>query len=184
MCIRDRLDSLATLFPDTPASQSATVPLRLAIQFRTRAMESHGSEQLISWELSSGSRSANYPNGNTRLDWYPGDGIVLSLNWANYSRWRPIPDSRQPDLVAEDQQASFLAQGAWSLFRMIAQHRVTDHIVHSDEEVTLGFVIPTRLDAAANPARNTSTRIYLALRSITPEPKIGLRFPYIAPMLD
>lgn len=103
---------------------AAPQPLKLDITFRALPQESPGSEQVVSWVVSSGSRVASYPGGKPpTVDWSYGQVLALDLNWAELSVWRPAAYPVQSGYRVEGSTASFTESGNWALLRMLQRYQ-------------------------------------------------------------
>lgn len=99
-------------------------PMKLDITFRALPKESAGSEQVVSWVVSSGSRVASYPSAKPpAVDWSYGQVLALDLNWAELSVWRPSVYPGQSGYRVEGSTASFTESGNWALLRMLQRYQ-------------------------------------------------------------
>jgi hypothetical protein len=118
--------------------------------------------------------------------------LQLDLTWATGSRWRPVADPNQADLTVNGTTASFSDAGAWSLLRLIQQHRAAVNPDPLDPgRVVLVFDLPTLAEsAAAGPAARTNARPHVALTLSAKDAKGAAAalplplIPALAPALD
>ncbi|HEX8963539.1 MAG TPA: type VI secretion system protein [Rhodocyclaceae bacterium] len=169
-----RLDGAANFF--RAALADGVQSLRLDLGFRALPKQSPGSEQIVYWRLVSGTRAAIHPNGGTTLEWPVGEVLDLDLQWAAQSKYRPVADPAQGDLVVEGQTASFVAMGQWALLRMLDAHRPravpagagTD----GGRKAIAEFVVPVSAQKAGPaPGRLETSRAYLSLGVSAVDPK-------------
>lgn len=103
---------------------AAPQSLKLDIAFRALPKESPGSEQVVSWVVSSGPRVASFPSGKLpTLDWSYGQVLALDLNWAELSVWRPAAHPAQTGYRVDGSTASFTESGDWALLRMLQRYQ-------------------------------------------------------------
>ncbi|WP_035059824.1 type VI secretion system protein [Andreprevotia chitinilytica] len=190
----DQLDEWNTFFSTNLTAQGDMQPVHLVLTFRAQQAYSQGTEQLVSWLLSSGTRMAGFPNQATTLDWPYGQMMVLDLNWADRSLWSPGVDSKQADLQVQKRTASFVALGNWALLRMIDTH-VPTHALPSGaagKGVLLEFNVPVSTAPATGMTQQTgTTRGYLGivLQGTDPTTKAVLTLtppsnaPFVAPQV-
>ncbi|UXY17252.1 type VI secretion system protein [Chitiniphilus purpureus] len=191
-----RLDAVNAFFGSNLTAGDVSQPLQLDMTFRAQAADSPGSEQLIGWTLTSAERSAGHPNRAATLPWAYGQMLVLALQWADRSQWRPLPDARQDDLQVEGQTASFVALGEWALLRLIATHAPRGVLTRDAADPTrllLEFNVATA-NAGQPPGRAEvqSMRAYLGLKLTGQDPKtraavaltLPEAFPQRAPLLQ
>lgn len=181
-----QLDAVAEFFrTNLLAGEGDTgKPIRLHLVFNAPRRPSHGSEQIVSWLLSSGSHAAGIPNRASVLDWQVGESLVLDLSWANRSEWSPLADSAQADLIVEGNTASFAASSPWALLRMIARHRVAE-AADPDRGLTLGFAVPQQREILPGKSERDRARLYLGMSLAGADPKTqaetALRLPGVFP---
>ncbi|MEH6460710.1 type VI secretion system protein [Chitinimonas sp. JJ19] len=178
----DRLDTVADFLRPTLGTTEGSKPVRLGVGFRALSRQTLGAEQLISWHLSTGSALAEYPGSTRDLDWPFGEAIVLDLNWAKQSAWRPVVDTTQSTLRVDGSVASFAAAGNWGLLRFIEAHQPvalpsTDPLDPS--RWLLQFNVP--LADSANPAARSHARVFLALTLNSIDPKTQAAQPLLLP---
>ncbi|WP_148716417.1 type VI secretion system protein [Chitinolyticbacter meiyuanensis] len=191
----DGLDAANDFFKSTLTAGDVSLPVQLDLAFRAQTADATGSEQLLNWTMTSGERQAGFPNRNTNLPWPWGQVLVLDLQWADRSVWRPFADARQPDLTVDGQVASFVATGDWALLRMIRSHAPRGVVGRDPTDPTrllLEFNVPT-----ANPGQpdgrteQRTMRAYLGVKLSGVDPKtkaaqpltLPANFPQRAPLL-
>ena len=160
----DQLDAISAFFASSLTSSDPNQPVKLGITFRAQPGASPGSEQVVSWTLSAGTKSTGYPNRPNMLDWQYGQPLVLDLTWADRSLWRPVVDPKQADLQVDGALASFAASGEWALLRMMDTHRPKSASAVNPPDpnrVLLEFAVPV---ASTQPGKTAtgSARLYLA----------------------
>ena len=162
--------------------------IRLAVTFRAQAGDSPGSNQVVNWGLSSGSKSIGHPNRPSSLDWSYGQPLVVDLDWANYSLLRPAGDS-QRDLKVDGTLASFAASGDWALLRLIERHRPESGNAadpHDSARLLLQFNVPVTSNETRFSKTPPIAKLFLAIGlygTKTPAATIKLpaSFPRLAP---
>lgn len=168
----DQLDKAAAFFRGNLGAADGIAPVRAELAFRTQAKQSPGSEQIVAWRLSSGTRVASYPNGAATLDWQPGEMLLLELQWAEQSRFRPVADPQQPDMAVEGNVASFASLGDWALLRLLAEHRPKSGVSSTETNqllVELNVPVSSQKVGPAPGAMSTA-RAYLGITLSNPAP--------------
>lgn len=165
-------------------------PIKLDVTFRALPKLSPGSEQVVSWVLSSGPRVSSYPSLKpATLDWSFGQVLTLDLNWAELSVWRPGNNPVQSGYGADGSTATFVETSDWALLRMMQRYKpkqpgVSDPL--NPDRVLLEFTVPTlRLDGPAGAAKTGQATLYLGLNLSGIDPKsqstVALRWPGVFP---
>ncbi|MBL8511019.1 MAG: hypothetical protein JNM52_05170 [Betaproteobacteria bacterium] len=191
----DSLDETAAFFRSNLTAAEGYGPIRLSVAFRALPKQSPGSEQIVNWSLASGDTTISYPNQGTTLDWRYGQSLVLDLNWAERSAWRPVVDAKQSSLVVEGNTASFVESSNWSLLRFMQAHKPRVAIVNDPGESSrnlLEFSVPVVANADATKVSVGTARLYLGLslasldaKTQAPIPMGTLpRFPQYAPPVE
>lgn len=164
----------------TPGSQ----PLRLALAFRARApagSTATGSNQVVSWAVSAGSRVVTFPGTDApTLDWPFGEAMELTLNWADRSIWRPVASGDGSGLVVDGTSASFSGGGDWALLRMIERFRTRMPAglgAGEASDLLLEFVVPVARANAPPPARPTSQAVLYLGMSLSAGAKVPVAWP-------
>jgi type VI secretion system protein ImpL len=188
------LDAVAEFFRSNLSAGDSDpgLPIRMRLAFNSQLRPSSGSEQIVAWMLSSGSRAAALPNGATTLDWQIGESLALDLSWASRSLWSPVADPQQSDLVVESNTASFIASKPWALMRMIERHVVTDTGSSSGVQQLLGFALPQQREVSPGKSERGRVSLYLGMTLLGVDPKtqvetrlrLPARFPRSAPMVN
>ncbi|TJZ64613.1 type VI secretion system protein [Chitiniphilus eburneus] len=180
-----QLDAANVFFKSNLTAGDISQPVQLDIAFRAEVADSPGSEQLVNWTLTSGERMAGYPNRAATLPWPYGQMLVLDLQWADRSMWRPLADGRQDDLQVKGRTASFVALGEWALLRLIRTHAPRGTLTRDPTDPTrllLEFNVPT-----ANPGQpdgrteQRPMRAYLGLKLSGQDPKTRAMAPLTLP---
>lgn len=184
---RDFLDQLDALAKALLPGLNTGAPLRVAVNFYAKPLETQGGGQLVVWTLSSGATTIGAPNRQPgALDWPFGQAISFDLEWADRSALRPVADRTQRDLQISGTSAQFGYAGDWALLRMIELHRRPD----SASAMLLQFELPVAPLASPATARPSGrTRVYLTLGLTSKDPdtddekpvKLPPRFPHFAP---
>lgn len=187
----DSLDKSALFFRSYLTAGDAPLPLRANIGFHAQPRPATGAEQIVSWRLSSGINLASFPNGTTTLDWKSGEMLLLELEWANQSRFRPVADPQQNDMQVDGNVASFVSMGDWALLRFIAGHRSRTDESLDGNRVGIELNIPVssqKVGPAPGQVNTARAHLTVALASTDPKNQAAapLRlpaFPNKAPLL-
>jgi len=182
-----QLDQAAAFLRGSLTATPASLPLRIAPNFRPRpppGRTDSGSNQVVSWALSAGSRVVSFPGVSAPvLDWPFGEAIDLALSWANRSMWRPVATGDRSGLVVDGATASFSSGGDWALLRMVERFRVPGAADRGG--VLLEFVVPlARVDAPAGTPPSGQAQLFLGLElSLAGKTPVAWPgpFPRIAP---
>ncbi|WP_353668831.1 type VI secretion protein IcmF/TssM N-terminal domain-containing protein [Marinomonas sp. THO17] len=177
--------------------KAKTWQANLNILFDAHAGGSSGSNQIISWQLQSGTQQLQFPNGETQFTWQVGQPLTLTLRWASGSAYRPLgPPSRSaqlpPVVDAALASARFDSQGQWALLEWIARYQ--NKLIHSqDGAALLSFYVPVVLKSdsqqAPVPAYVSRANVQLAAyvlddKGQTRNLPLPLYFPTYAPNLS
>jgi type VI secretion system protein ImpL len=171
-----QLDAVQAFFASNLSATPQSAPINLDIGFRALPGQSPLSNQLIAWTMLGGeTQTAAWPGGGTAIAWNIGDALLLDLQWADRSRYTPVPDSAQPDLQVSGYHATFRASGSWALLRWLDAHGAQATAPSLDPNQHLvKFRIPV-LDgsALADKGKGTPTVIadfYLTLKLSATDP--------------
>jgi type VI secretion system protein ImpL len=139
----------------------------------------------VGWSLSSGSKSAAFPNRSTTLDWDYGQALILDLTWASGSQWLPAADLQQTDLQTSGVGASFAASGDWALLRLIEKHQPNNGVLPNGSDpnkLLLEFLVPV-VSNGGKPGKTAgaTAKLYLGLNLSGTDPKthapVSLKLP-------
>jgi type VI secretion system protein ImpL len=121
---------------------------------------------MIHWTLRAGNSSASWPGTATTAAWSIGDPVSLDLQWANLSRYTPLPDASQSDLHVSGYHSVFQAGGAWALLRLRDLHQSgTSTNALDPTQQLLQFQVPVLQPAGAGaPASTGKAQFYLTLK--------------------
>ncbi len=188
----ENLDKAAGFFRTNLTAGDTPQPLRVNIGFRAQPRLSPGSEQVVAWRLSSGANLASFPNGASNLDWTMGEMLLLELEWANQSRFRPVADPQQSDMQVDGSVAAFVSMGDWALLRFIANHRSrTEESSLDGNRLGIELNIPVSSQKVGPaPGQVGAARAYMTLTLAGTDPKTQTAtpvrlpsFPHKAPLL-
>ncbi|MES2127114.1 MAG: type VI secretion system protein [Pseudomonadota bacterium] len=175
------LDDAATALKPLLATDAE---LTLNIGFNARASESPGASEIVEWRFSSGEKTVTWPRTSpSTVKWRPGQPLLLELEWADTSPWRPAARPEQAGLLVKDTKASFShGSDAWALLRLLAQHRDDN----SDDNHAYPFQVPVALATASTPAQGSDVaRLFLGMSVTAKDPKTQalttLKFPASLP---
>lgn len=111
------------LAPLLVRDQEGMLGFDMEARWRTDRAEERGADQVIAWELQSGSQAIVYPReDNQRLRWTIGEPVKLVLRWAKNGSQRPANDPLQPNLAVADLEAGWEYTGHWALLRLVRAH--------------------------------------------------------------
>lgn len=189
-----QLDAVETFFAGNLLATPQSAPFTADIGFRALPANSPLSNQLIAWTMHAGDNAVSWPGHATPLSWAIGQPVSLDLQWADLSRYTPLPDASQPDLTVDGYQAEYQAGGAWALLRMLDKHKSgsTSTDALNPNQQLLQFQLPVLAGpAASNGQRATQkAQLYLTvtLSSVDPSSKAVVpltvpAFPRAAPVL-
>jgi type VI secretion system protein ImpL len=166
-----QLDAVQAFFAgNLLATQSA--PMTLAVAFRALPADSPFSNQMIGWTLRVGSSSASWPGTATAATWHIGDPVSLDLQWADLSRYTPLPDASQSDLHVSGYHSVFQFTGSWALLRLNDMHKAAAGTSALDpSQQLLQFQVPVLQPAAlGKPASTTKAPFYMTVTLSAPDP--------------
>ncbi len=182
-----QLDEVEQLLGGGLGVNGATQPIKLDVTFRVQPQTpaKPGSEQLVSWVLSSGQRVISYPGTKpAMLDWNLGQLLLLDLHWAEGSKWRPASPANVSEgsgYSAKGNTASFSDVSDWSLLRMVERQKPT-YPVPADpknpQRVLLEFKVPTvQLNTSSSADKSELVTVYLGLNVSSTDPKSQASVP-------
>lgn len=97
--------------------------LQVSVDWRVDRGEETGADQVIEWNLASGTQTLGYPSTDaTPLRWSPGTPATLTLRWAKNSSWQPMQDGAQPTLTTDGRAATWSVGDSWALLRLMRLH--------------------------------------------------------------
>ncbi len=120
-----KMDKAAYVFAQAlnPDEIEAAPSWTLEPEFRVNREYESQSDQIIKWELTSGTRTASLYQPGQRVQWSPGNKIKISFTWALDSDHRPKRDSKRSDLSVNGRTATFTYANEWALFSAIDRNR-------------------------------------------------------------
>ncbi|MBL8481426.1 MAG: hypothetical protein JNJ60_04475, partial [Rhodocyclaceae bacterium] len=184
----DQMDQVSAFFLGNLAQAPAAMPLTAAVRFNTLPRQARGANQVLAWTLSAPGGQLLFPGKPASLDWSWNQPVALRLDWASGSIWRPVADTRQPQLAVAGVSASFGYEGPWALLRMIATHRADSGADPLDPLTQqLEFSVPVVAMDGSGPAKNATARLYMSLQLSDRKQPGGLiwpAFPTSLPNLD
>lgn len=181
----DRLDAVQTFFAGNLSATPQSAPLTLEAGFRAQPTASPQSNQLIAWTLDAGGSQLVWPGTATTLPWSFGQPLSLDLQWADRSRYVPVPDPAQPDLGVSGYHAVFSAAGPWALLRLIDAHRSADAPASPLDPALqmLAFQVPVvRTGDTPDEAAAAKAHLYLSLKLSATDPATKAVVPLTVPV--
>lgn len=130
------------------------------VRWRTDREEERGADQVIEWNMETGSRLASYPSESiSHANWTVGEPVRLNLRWAQGSSQRPLDDATQSALSVAGLNASWSYEGPWALLRLIRSHQAINHFTARDNaDRPLAIQLPL-----LTPNRNSGALMFLRL---------------------
>lgn len=200
-----QLDQAAAFLGSCLRTDGAGPPMTVEPRFRMMPKASSGSDQVVNWTLLVGAQAVSHPNpsATTKLGWSCGQQVMLELNWARASAWRPVrPEGDAAhDLRTDEFSATFVSTGDWALLRMIEAHPPQARLLIGSQQdplwKVLEFRVPTQRmtstrthQGKGNKATRSEARLYLGLSHGTWDPTTGApqplnwpeRLPRLAPL--
>jgi type VI secretion system protein ImpL len=181
----DQLDAVQAFFAGNLSATPQSAPLTLQVGFRALPSASPQSDQLIAWTLTAGGAQLAWPGTANTLAWSFGQPVSLDLQWADRSRYLPLPDPAQPDLGVSGYHAVFRADGPWALLHLIDAHRSGEAQAGPPDPALqlLAFHVPVaRTGAAAGEGGTDPARLYLNLKLSAPDPATRALAPLAVPV--
>jgi type VI secretion system protein ImpL len=181
----DQLDAVEAFFAGNLSAQPQSLPIQVKAGFRALPDRSPISNQLIGWTLrAGGAQGAAWPGADDSFAWGVGTPLALDLQWADRSRYMPLPDAAQPELRSSGYHAVFETGGAWALLRWLDTHGVPADAGSLDAgQRLLRFRVPV-LDARAatdGGKANEQADLYLTLKLSGTDPATKAAVPLEAP---
>jgi type VI secretion system protein ImpL len=181
----DQLDAVQAFFAGNLSATPQSAPLTLEVGFRALPAASPQSNQLIAWTLDAGGSQLAWPGTATTLPWAFGQSLSLDLQWADRSRYLPLPDPTQPDLGISGYHAVFRADGPWALLRLVDAHRSVDVAASPLDPALqmLAFRVPVmHTGAPAGETAAAAARLYLSLKLSATDPATKAAVPLTVPV--
>lgn len=197
----DRMTDVRALFApflDGP-KRTETPVFDFELEFRVNRKNERGANQIIGWEMTSGSDRFTLLSEERRGRWSPGVPVALSLRWAKDAVIAPAPPAggdANPHLRVVDRKVSYSYGGRWGLFALLRDNASSpaDFDGFADPHPqTLRFTVATRREdgpeatASAAAERTEPVRTFVRVTLLTPDRKEDLvlpEFPSRAPDLD
>jgi type VI secretion system protein ImpL len=178
-----QLDAIQAFFAGNLLAVPQSAPISIVAGFRALPADSPYSNQMIHWTLRVGNSSASWPGDATAATWNIGDPISLDLQWADLSRYTPLPDSSQADLHVSGYHSVFQIGGSWALLRLNDLHKSTGGTNALDPtQLLLQFQVPVLQPAGAGaPASTSKAQFYLTLKLSAPNTASKAMAPLTVP---
>ena len=181
----EQLDAVEAFFAGNLSAQPQSLPIQVKAGFRALPDRSPISNQLIGWTLrAGGAQGAAWPGADDSFAWSVGTPLSLDLQWADRSRYMPLPDAAQPELRSSGYHAVFETAGAWALLRWLDTHGAPADTGSLDAgQRLLRFRVPV-LDAnaaAVGGKANEQADLYLTLKLSGTDPATKAPVPLEAP---
>lgn len=168
----DQLDAVQAFFAGNLLATPQSAPISMDVGFRALPADSPYSNQMIHWTLQAGNSSASWPGTAITATWNIGDPVSLDLQWANLSRYKPLPDANQSDLHVSGYHSVFQVGGAWAILRLHDLHKSGAGTNALDPaQQLLQFQVPLLQPAGAGaPAGTGKAQFYLTLKVSARDP--------------
>jgi len=180
----DQLDAVESFFGGNLSAQPQSLPIQLKVGFRAMPERSPISNQLIGWTLrAGGAQGAAWPGADDSFAWAVGTPLSLDLQWADRSRYMPVPDAAQAELRASGYHAIFETGGSWALLRWLDAHAAPPESGALDPgQRLLHFQVPVLDGSAPKDTKATDQAdLYLTLKLSGTDPATKAPVPLEAP---
>ena len=179
----DQLDAVQAFFAGNLLATPQSAPISVDVGFRALPADSPYSNQMIHWTLQAGNSNASWPGTAATVTWNIGDPVSLDLQWADLSRYRPLPDAKQPDLRVSGYHSVFQAGGAWALLRLRDLHKSGSSTNALDPaQQLLQFQLPVLRPAGAGASASTgNAQFFLTLKFSARDPASKAMAPLTVP---
>lgn len=185
-----QMNLISAFFNNTWQAKPKQWQVNLNVKFDALEKQAKGSNQIIYWALLSGHNQAQFPNGETAVNWSPGDEFRLDLRWAKGSAYLPLKRGENPSVDALT--ASFESRSQWGLFEWLSRYG-NEVVSLNDEEHLLSFYVPVALkgESAHLEAPAYVSRSNLVLQAVVVDAKgewqpfaLPHHFPAYAPGMN
>ncbi len=105
-------------------SGSYQLAFNLEIINRVNRSQEKMASQIIEWKVELAELAMQFEGDRALGVWTYGDPVAVKLRWANGAPNQPLDVRDNPWLMVEDGVATFRFDGAWSLLRLLARHRL------------------------------------------------------------
>lgn len=146
--------------------------VRINAQFRQNPGNSPGIEQIVQWILKTPAMQSSFPNQVSDLEWLSGQPLQVSMAWAELSRYTPVRDPRQRQMVVQSNAVMFQQDGPWALHRLIDQQR--ESVTSDPAVIPLRFTIPVAEKTTATKTSLSETSKTLQLREVNAQVTLTL----------
>jgi len=177
-----QLDAVESFFAGNLSAQPQSLPIQVKAGFRALPDRSPISNQLIGWTLrAGGAQGAAWPGADDSFAWNVGTPLSLDLQWADRSRYLPLPDGAQPELRSSGYHAVFETGGSWALLRWLDAHAAPPESGALDPvQRLLHFQVPV-LDSGTADKGTAKADLYLTLKLSGTDPATKAPVPLEAP---
>ena len=182
----NQVDAVEAFFAGNLSAQPQSLPIQVEVGFRALSDHSPISNQLVGWTLrAGGAQGAAWPGADTTFAWSVGTPLSLDLQWADRSRYMPLPDAAQPDLNSSGYHAVFETAGSWALLHWLDAHGMpADPGALDAGQRLLRFRVPVldNSDAPGDGKANDQADLYLTLKFSGTDPATKAPVPLVAPV--
>ncbi|RDS79921.1 hypothetical protein DWU98_15900 [Dyella monticola] len=179
-----QLDAVQAFFAGNLLAQPQSQPITVNAGFRALPANSPLSNQLIAWTLHVGGNTAKWPGNVAGVAWNIGDPVSLDLQWADRSRFTPVPDPSQSDLNVSGYDAVFQSGGSWALLHLLDTHKSPspgDALDPSLQMLRFQLPVLAAADASANKRSTQNAEFYLTMKFSAPDPTTKAIVPLTMP---
>jgi type VI secretion system protein ImpL len=181
-----QLDAVEAFFAGNLSAHPQSLPIQVKAGFRALPDHSPISNQLIGWTLRAGdAQDAAWPGADDSFAWGVGAPLSLDLQWADRSRYMPLPDAAQSDLHSSGYHAVFETGGSWALLRWLDARGIPADTGTLDAgQRLLRFRVPVLdgKDASGGGKASGQADLYLTLKLSGTDPATKASVPLEAPV--
>jgi type VI secretion system protein ImpL len=182
----DQLDAVQAFFASNLMATPQSAPLTVDVGFRALPSSSPVSNQLIGWTVRAGDKTVTSPVAATGLPWNFGDPVSVDMQWADRSRFTPLPDAKQSDLNVSGYHATYQIAGSWAFLRLLDMHKqnaaALDALDPSLQLLQFQVPVLTGGTVAGSQAASSKAQFYLTLKFSAADPTSKALVPLSVPV--
>jgi type VI secretion system protein ImpL len=121
----------------------------LNVIFHAIPSKAKGADQIISWNLATGSNIISFPNNGKSIQWQLGQPLTMQLQWANSSAYMPFVNNTEVRTIDfSNTNVIYKTKGQWGILEWL--NRYSNNVLRQQEgkvlsEQVLTFDIPVSL---------------------------------------
>jgi len=161
-----QMDQISDFFLKNWDDKNKQWQIPLNVEFAALPEYAKGSNQIITWTLSTGEQQLSFPNGGNKISWQAGQPVSLNLRWATGSVYGPQANhaSIDPNLTIEPQQlsATFTSKGSWGLFEWLASYsadELSSLKANQQNKSLLSFNVPVGMKNVKAPLEDSTKKL-------------------------